>query len=67
LKTLELKLQAKLGKVIEVKDDEGYGFAIPYERGIALDSTTREATASLPVTPGKDTITFRVQVIFGLR
>jgi len=56
-------LDARLGKVVEVKDQQGFGIE-PFARDQAASS---QGSSSLPVTPGKDTVTFTVEVVFELR
>ncbi|HEU5122014.1 MAG TPA: SIMPL domain-containing protein, partial [Candidatus Saccharimonadales bacterium] len=56
-------LNASLGNVLEVKDTARFG-GIP----IARDGVgTTESTTNLPVTPGKNSVTFSVDVVFELR
>jgi uncharacterized protein YggE len=56
-------LDATLGKVIEVKDVAGFG-VLPVTRE---NTETAGRDISLPVTPGKDSVTFTIEVSFELR
>jgi len=56
-------LSFKVGKVKEVSDGQGFSI-LPYEKGIALDSTEQSASPSLSVQPGQNDLTYTVTVTF---
>lgn len=56
-----------IGKVVKVNDKSQGGIVPPMYAGAARDGATLETTSSLPVTPGKDTVTLSVEVTFELR
>jgi uncharacterized protein YggE len=61
------ELDARLGKVVEIKDNEAIAYPW-YGRGsVAVDSAGGAEKPSLPVTPGEETFTFRVEASFEIK
>ncbi len=62
------ELDARLGKVVEIKDNEAIAYPW-YGRGsVTTDSlNSGSEKPSLPVTPGEETFTFRVQASFEIK
>lgn len=56
-------VNAKVGKVVSVKETSSSGPVYP----VAMDSAEGSARSSLPVTPGKNTVTSNVEVVFELQ
>lgn len=61
------ELDARLGKILELKDADTIAYPWYGRGGVALDSGTTSEKPSLPVTPGEETFTFQVQATFELR
>jgi uncharacterized protein YggE len=61
------ELEAKLGKIVELKDSETVAYPWYGREGVALDSGNRSEKPSLPVTPGEQAFTFQVQATFELK
>ena len=63
-------LDTKLGKVIEIKDGAGfggcYGGVCPLI-GMAEDAGSARSSASIPITPGENELSFSVEAVFALR
>ena len=61
--TMARQLNVSIGKVKEVKDSSRSGIIFPMStEGVASDSKT-----SLPVTPGKDTVSISLEIVFELK